>query len=368
MNLPVVMRAPRHVDIEITSACNLRCRYCYFFNNPAVEYHDLPTSAWLACFAELGRMGVMDVTLAGGEPCHRPDLPELLTGIVHNRMRFALLSNGGLINDELAAFIAGTGRCNYVQVSLDGSHAEPHDAARGKGAWEGAVRGIRTLQRNGVHVTVRVTIHHYNVHDLDALAHFLLEELGLPAFSTNAAGYLGNCQRHADELLLTTTERQVAMETLLRLSQHYPGRIKASAGPLAEGRMWRNMIDAQAVGAAAFPHGGHLTGCGCTFSKLAVRADGAIIPCSMLPHIVLGNIQQDAIADLWRNAPALTSLRTRRSIPLSDFSMCAACAFQPYCTGNCPGLAYTLTGEVNHPSPDACLRRFLAEGGALSHA
>jgi hypothetical protein len=36
-----------------------------------------------------------------------------------------------------------------------------------------------------------------------------------------------------------------------------------------------------------------------------------------------------------------------------------------YCTGNCPGLSYTLVGEVNHPSPDACLRKFLAEGGRL---
>ncbi len=28
-------------------------------------------------------------------------------------------------------------------------------------------------------------------------------------------------------------------------------------------------------------------------------------------------------------------------------------------------MAYTLTGQVNHPSPDACLRRFLADGGRL---
>jgi hypothetical protein len=28
-------------------------------------------------------------------------------------------------------------------------------------------------------------------------------------------------------------------------------------------------------------------------------------------------------------------------------------------------LAYTITGQVNHPSPDACLRDFLKEGGKL---
>ena len=58
-------------------------------------------------------------------------------------------------------------------------------------------------------------------------------------------------------------------------------------------------------------------------------------------------------------------LRRRREIPLSSFSFCRDCAYAPYCTGNCPGLAYSLTGEIERPSPDACLKRFLAAGGAL---
>ncbi|MFQ5944330.1 MAG: radical SAM protein, partial [Anaerolineales bacterium] len=65
---PDVMSTPRSVDIEITARCNLRCRYCYFFNNPAVEYADLPAEEWLTFFEELGQCGVMTVTLAGGEP------------------------------------------------------------------------------------------------------------------------------------------------------------------------------------------------------------------------------------------------------------------------------------------------------------
>jgi Fe-coproporphyrin III synthase len=361
-----VMRVPRRLDLELTAQCNLRCRYCYFFNNAAVEYKDLTTAEWLQFFDELGSLGVMNLALAGGEPFHRPDLRALLDGIIRNRMRFALLSNGGLIDDDMAAYIAQSKRCDHVQISLDGSRPETHDAARGKGAWEGAVRGIRILQRNHVPVTVRLTIHRYNVDDLEDAAHFLLQDLGLASFSTNSAGYLGNCQRHADELMLTTAERQRAMETLLRLNQEYDGRINAAAGPLAEGRMWRKMEDARVAGASAFSNGGHLTACNCTFYKIAIRADGAIVPCNMLPHIVLGHVNRDSLAEVWQTAPALADLRARHSIPLSDFEFCAGCDYQPYCTGNCPGLAYTLTGQVNHPSPDACLRRFLADGGRLA--
>ncbi|MGD0781275.1 MAG: SynChlorMet cassette radical SAM/SPASM protein ScmE [Candidatus Aminicenantales bacterium] len=359
------MRTPRSLDIEITARCNLRCRYCYFFNNPAVEYRDLPADEWLEFFEELGSLGVMNVALAGGEPFIRKDLRRLLEGIVRNRMRFSLLSNGALIDDEIAAYIAGTGRCECVQISVDGSCAEVHDTCRGKGSFEGVIRGIRILSRHGVKVAVRVTIHRNNVHDLEAIAHFLLDELGLPGFSTNSAGYLGTCRLNADDVMLTIAERQSAMATLLRLAEKYPNRISASAGPLEEGRAWRRMEEARARGASAFPNRGRLTACGCPANKISVRADGAIVPCNMLAHVELGRINHDSLIEIWQNNPALNQLRNRRTIPLTGFEFCAACPYIPYCTGNCPGLAYTITGQVNHPSPDACLRRFLEAGGAI---
>lgn len=360
-----VMRTPRSVDVEITSQCNLRCRYCYYFENPSIGYTDLPTGEWLQFFDECGDCTIMNVTLAGGEPFIREDLPTLLDAIVRNRMRFAILSNGTLIDDDIAAFVAGTGRCDYVQVSIDGSQPESHDALRGQGSWTQAIQGIRTLQRHEVPVTVRLTIHHQNVRDLGNIARLLLEDLQLPGFSTNAAGYLGSCRQYASEVLLTTQERQIAMETLLSLSEHYDGRISAMAGPLAEARRWRTMEEARIQGAPPFPDGGYLTGCGCPMEKIAVRADGVIVPCSMLAHLELGRINQDSLVEVWQHSPALTKLRQRKTIPLTDFVFCAGCPYIPYCTGNCPGLAYSLAGQVDHPSPDACLRRFLEDGGMI---
>ncbi len=360
-----LMRAPRKVDIELTAQCNLRCRYCYFFNNPAAVYRDLPTEDWLRFFDELGTLGVMNVSLAGGEPFTRNDLPALLEGVVRNRMRFSMISNGALITDEIAAFIAATGRCDYVQISVDGSKPETHDANRGRGSFEGAMRGIKMLKRHGVRVAVRVTITRNNVDDLENTARLLLEELALPSFGTNSAGYLGTCQINAEELLLTTADRQRAMETLLRLAKQYPGRIQALAGPLAEGQRWGKMEAAHREDAPPFSNGGRLTACGCVWNKIAVRADGAVMPCAMVAHEVLGYIHQDRLVDLWQKSPALNRMRSRSSIPLREFAFCADCPYQPYCTGNCPGLAYALTGQIDHPSPDACLRKFLEDGGSL---
>lgn len=360
-----VMRTPRTVDVEITSQCNLRCRYCYYFDNPSVTYQDLPTDEWLKFFDELGRCAVMDVTLQGGEPFIRKDLPELIEGIVQNRMRFSILSNGGLIDDKIASYIAQTHRCDSVQVSVDGARPETHDICRGKGSFEGAIRGISILRRHAIPITVRVTIQHYNVDDLENIAHLLLDELGLPGFSVNSAGYLGSCRKSSDELLLTTQDREAAMETLLQLSERYEGRISAMAGPLAEARRWRLMEDAFSEEALPFPDGGYLTGCGCPSNKIAVRADGAIIPCCMLAHLELGRINHDPLKTVWQRSPILNRLRQRHNISLDTFDFCAECQYIPYCTGNCPGLAFTLSGEVDHPSPDACFRRYLEDGGEL---
>jgi len=361
----MVMKTPKSVDLSITNNCNLRCSYCYHFTSESESGSDLSTDEWLCFFEELNRCAVMDVTIAGGEPFLRGDLKELIEGVVRNRMRFSILSNGTLITDEMAAFIAATGRCNSVQISIDGSFPGSHDAFRGEGNFAKAVAGLKHLQNHHIPVTVRVTIHRHNVNDLEAIARFLFDELKLPGFSTNAASYAGLCRSFADEVQLTVDERSLAMETLLRLNKQYEGRIVAQAGPLAEAHHWLEMEAARLEKREPMTDCGYLRSCGGVFSKMAVRADGEMVPCSQMSHIELGRINRDDLGEVWRNHPELIRLRDRRDISLGEFDSCKECEYLPYCRGNCPAMAYTIVGDENHPSPDACLKLFLEAGGRL---
>ena len=360
-----LMKTPRSVDLGITNRCNLRCTYCSHFTSKGDVGKDLLTEEWIKFFEELGRCAVMDITLQGAEPFCREDLIELIQGIVHNRMRFTILSNGTLITDEMASFLSSTGRCDGVQVSIDGSGPETHDACRGEGNFLRAMRGIEILQRHGVPVSVRVTIHRYNVKDLDAMARLLLEHMGLSGFSTNSASFMGLCRYNVEDVQLTIEERSHAMEALLRLNAKYNGHINADAGPLAEAKTWLEMEKARCEGREPILGRGYLTGCSGPMSKIAVRADGVMVPCIQMSHIELGQINRDDLAEVWQNNTELKRLRERVNIPLSEFEFCKGCEYINYCTGNCPALAYTIVGEENHPSPDACLRRFLEEGGRL---
>jgi len=360
-----LMKTPRSMDLEITTGCNLRCAYCSHFESPSDVAGDLPPDEWLRFFEELGRCAVLEVTLQGGEPLSRDDFPALVDGVVKNRMRFSILTNGTLVTDELASYLARTRRCSSVQVSLDGASAETHESARGKGTFEKALSGIATLKKHGIPLTVRVTIHRHNVHDLENVARLLLEEIGLPSFSTNSASHMGMCRRNREMLQLTVEDRMAAMKTLLLLDTKYSGRIGATAGPLAEGKTWLEMEKARREGRPAMEGRGFLSGCGGANTKLAVRADGVIVPCCQMSHIELGRINRDDVKKLWQESGELNRVRERVTIPLSSFEHCRGCPYIPYCTGNCPAMAVTLSGGDDRPAPDACLRHFLENGGSL---
>ncbi|NQT29983.1 MAG: SynChlorMet cassette radical SAM/SPASM protein ScmE [Candidatus Saganbacteria bacterium] len=359
------MKTPKSVDLATTNNCNLRCKYCSHFSSPGEVAGDLPTEEWLQFIEELGRCSVMNLTLEGGETFVRKDLKKIIDAIVKNGMRFSILSNGTLITEEWAEFLASTGRCSSVQVSIDGSIPVTHDSCRGEGTFHKALQGLANLRKYKLSATVRMTIHRKNVRDIEGVARLLIDELGLSGFSTNSASHMGTCKQNAEQVQLTVEERGLAMESLLLVNKKYGGRVGAMAGPLAEAKHWTKMVQAEREGAKPFSGGGYLTSCGGPMNKIAIRADGVMVPCLQLCTIELGRINKDSLADVWQNHPELWRFRERREIPLTNFEFCKDCKFIPYCRGNCPALADTFLGDPYHPSPDACLKRFLEAGGKL---
>jgi len=349
--------APLELDIAITGRCNLQCRYCYYADE-MVGRRDLPTGRWLAFFEELGRLAVHRVYLTGGEPFTRPDLFDLLDGLIANRMRYAILTNGTLLTDRLLArFDQGRRRIrlDYIQVSIDGSRAEIHDRSR-PNSFERAIQGLRLLVEGGFKAVARVTINRHNVDDLENIAHLLLDDLGLPLISTNEAFPCSILERQAEEVLLTPAQRRQAMERLVALAARYEGRIVANAGPLALARGFQAIEEGLAAGLSGLPGRGTLSACGCPFSKLSVHHDGTIVPCHQLAGLHLGTIGVDDLRQVWLEHPLLQAMRRRHTIPLQTLDTCRDCPYQGFCTGGDPAGALYLTGQLNARNPWDCYR------------
>ena len=330
---------------------------------------DRSTSDWLKVFEELGRLKMMEVSLTGGEVFTRPDLFELIDGVLENRMRYDLITNGTQITEKiLSNFEKGKRRLrlNYIQVSIDGSTAEIHDRNR-PGSFKNAVRGLRLLKKEGFPVTVRTTISRNNLDDIENIAEFLLENIGLRSFSTNEAMPIGagGCQ-DSGSISLSPVEKLIAMEKFEKLLKKYPYRIKASAGPITNMRMYREMEESRKIGVKTARWGmGYLTACGCVFSRIDILHDGTIVPCHMLPTLALGKIGEDPIKNIWEKDKIINAMRNRRDIPMKGVPGCEKCEWNEYCNGSCPGLAHKLTGDFNRANPEDCYRNFLI--GIMDH-
>lgn len=359
----LVVSSPRSVNISITGKCNLRCKYC-FYANEMTSLRDLPTESWLSFFDELGTLGVMDVYLTGGEAFTRQDLFELIDGIIANKMRYSILSNGTLIDEKLITkFEVGKRRLRLdsIQISIDGSCAEVHDQSRPK-SFQRAIRSLRLLKDRGFPVTVRVTINRHNLNDLENIAHLLLEEIGLSSFSTNETMPIGSGCQNAEEVSLTAADQQQAIQIIGHLLERYPGRLQAQAGPQAKRKMYAEMEHARKTSEKANDWTmGYLTACGCVFARIDILHNGDIVPCCMLPELVLGNITKHSLAEIWQKHPTMETLRHRRVIPMVEVVGCEGCEWIDFCNGSCPGLAHQLTGDFNRANPEDCYRKYLLE-------
>jgi radical SAM protein with 4Fe4S-binding SPASM domain len=111
------MLKPKQVDIEVTSACNLKCRFCPGLGTKAqhmdvdlyksiIDRIDFPTTVvpWL-----------------NGEPLLHPNYLELIKYTDEAGFRYYITTNGMIHNFELFDYISRKGsNCYQIIISLDG--------------------------------------------------------------------------------------------------------------------------------------------------------------------------------------------------------------------------------------------------------
>jgi radical SAM protein with 4Fe4S-binding SPASM domain len=91
---------------------------------------------------------------------------------------------------------------------------------------------------------------------------------------------------------------------------------------------------------------GALTSCGCVFSKMCILHDGTMVPCNMLPTLVMGVAGMHSIKDAWLHSPAINAVRYRKEVPLSSLSTCLDCSYAGFCSGGCPAKVMMTTGKL----------------------
>ena len=156
---------PQHMSVELTSECNLECLYCYRESGPH-RTDWLSGDQLIGVLKRLAEKGLRSVEITGGEPLLHPDFDEILEFCVDTFHQIALLTNGTLIDERIAKRLK-EGNV-LVQLDLDGSCGDLHDAIRGRaGAFRRTKWAIRTLVKHGVSVRVAMNVIKENIFDIE---------------------------------------------------------------------------------------------------------------------------------------------------------------------------------------------------------
>ncbi len=175
-----VKRRPVWCSWQVTRRCASYCMFCDHRLEGADEELDLAGCARVA--EELASVGALVVSLTGGEPFLRADLPEIV-GIVAARHYPLLTTHGWLVTPAKARAVWTVG-LEGATVRLHDARAERHDAAGGlAGAHARALEaaGIFAAERTrpGQRVTVKVSVS--SADGLDGLDDLLRASAGLGA-------------------------------------------------------------------------------------------------------------------------------------------------------------------------------------------
>jgi radical SAM protein with 4Fe4S-binding SPASM domain len=327
---------PRHAVWEITLRCDQACRHCG--SRAGVERpNELTTAECLDLVRQLSELGVMEVTLIGGEAYLRPDVLDIVRAIRARGMHCTMTTGGRGLDRALAGELASAGLAS-ASVSIDGAELT-HDRLRGsKGSYRDALAAMRALREAGVRLTVNTQINRLSLTDLPAILDTLVQE-GAEAWQVMLTVAMGRAADEPEVLLqpYDLLDLFPLVDALAaRCKEHgvrfYPGNNLGYFGP----------YESRLRGTLPRGHGGS---CGAGRTTLGIESDGLVKGCPSLPSAAWGGgtIRDHALVELWERASALRYTRDRTVDDLTGF--CRTCYYADTCRAGCTWTASVLFGR-----------------------
>ena len=175
---------PYSAQIEVNLKCNAKCPFCAVDSLPQSYVNkEMTTEQIKYLMDQLRELGVNVLSLTGGEPTLRKDLPELIyhMGVNHDFLT-GITSNGYLLPEMIPKFEG----LDYILTSLDFPTAELHNKFRGIKVFDNIIDSIRLANKKDIKVIISTVVMKDNLH--------LLEDICKLAESLNCAIELYPCE------------------------------------------------------------------------------------------------------------------------------------------------------------------------------
>lgn len=331
MNVKEYENKPKEVNIEVTTACNSNCGFCYNKNSFAktirgknyLEKHEIKK-----IIDKISEAGISRVRFTGGEPLLRPDIFELANYAKDKGIITVLNTNGTLVNTEIAKKI--TDSIDICLVSFFSSNSKYVDDVTGiKGTYEKKIIALELLQ-DCKELWCSTVIAEPNIHeDLENIYQILKKYNVNYWFLLRVNPTPNNKNPH------TFNQIEDLVEAIIEFKNKYGLTINIG-NPLPfcsyKPTLLKEIVDDGVLHAEAK-------------SKMVVNPFGDIVVDSCI-DIKVGNALEDNLLDCWQTG-LLRKLRLGEYLPQT----CKKCKLVDTCLGGSRFAAKVSYGAFNEMDP-----------------
>lgn len=214
--------APLHIDLGITTGCNMACTYCYGVLQGRTGKggrFDMPKDALFRLIKDAKNMGVRSIAFIGeGENTLNDVLSDALNYAKEINLDVGLATNGVLLKEEQLPDMLSA--LTWIRFNISAATPESYFKVHRVKAFNGVVSNIKmcveTRKRYGLTTAIglQMVLSHNNTDDVVPLAK-LGQELGVDYFVVKP------CSDNPEKTLSAPTHEYLAMQDLLKQAEAY---------------------------------------------------------------------------------------------------------------------------------------------------
>jgi len=294
---------------------------------------ELTSTEWERVFGEAAALGVLQLSLTGGEPMVRKDLAMLIASGRKAGLYVNLITSGvGLSEYRLAELV--TAGLEHLQLSFQDLDESRANYIAGRKAHSIKLALAPMIRKFPLAFTVNLVVHRMN---LDGLEQFIAmaEELDPDRLEIAHVQYDGWALKNRSMLMPTKEQVYHSLETIAKAKKRLQGRIQiesvfpdyfASLPKPCVGGWGRQMVLIDPVGNA--------------------------LPChaaAVIPGLSFDNVRKRSLEWIWSESAAFQRFRGQSWMP----EPCRTCNRRTEDFGGCRCQAFLITGDASATDP-AC--------------
>jgi len=296
------------LQIELTSRCNEHCVHCYIPHENKIN--DIEPSLFYDVLEQCRDMGLIDITLSGGEPMLHPRFCDFLRKAKEYDFSLNILSNLTLLNDEIIAEMKAN-RLSSVQVSLYSMKPEIHDSITLIiGSFEKTKNAILKLIENDIPLQISCPTMKQNRDCYIDVMNWAHEHKCRVVSDYIMMARYNNTTDNLDNRLSLDDVEKVINDIISNDTEYQEEILNINLDNVEKKDISNDIV------------------CGVCINSICMVANGNLYPCAGWQNYNVGNIKEQSLKEIWESSPKVLYLRSLRK---KDFPQCLKCPDKSFC-------------------------------------